>query len=81
MVGDTAGAGTAASCYTNILHGATGIHGADNQASMAAAHHALFRWAPRAARWLHQHRLMQTMALDYHLIPAVKVQLHSTTEY
>lgn len=75
MVGDTAGAGIAASCYTNVLQGAKGIHGADNQASMAAAHHALFRWFPHAAWWLHQHRLMQLLALDYHLIPAVKVQI------
>ena len=78
-MGDASDASIAASCYTNVLDGAKGFHGADNQAAAAAAHHALFRWFPHAARWLHQHRLMQTLVLDYHLIPLVKVQmrLHS----
>ena len=80
MVGDASDAGIAASCYTNVLDGAKGFHGADNQAAAAAAHHALFRWFPSTARWLHQHRLMQTLVIEYHLTPLVKVQicLHNT---
>ena len=61
---DGNGPGIAASVFNDSLDGVKGAHGADIQAMGAVGYHALYRWAPRFASWIHKRKLMSPFVMD-----------------
>ena len=74
IVGSSAGTGFAALVHTDLLNGIKGAHGADVASKGALAFDALYRWAPRLARWMHQRRMMSPFVMGYVVPYLMKVR-------
>lgn len=70
IVSDVAGLGFAASVYSDAWHGVKGAHGADIGSMGAMKYHALYRWAPGFASWMHERRVMDRLVVNY-IVPVL----------
>lgn len=78
LVSDVAaGQGIAASVFSDDFDGIKGARSEDVQSAAALAYHALFRYAPRFAYWMHERRLMHPLVIDFMVPVMQKVSLQS----